>query len=101
MDWFLVMLAFQGAKWLDADLKEWAIYAVEGEQTYEGQERLTGGGRDGPIADELEFGRCGAVSIRCDIVAHVFHAVGEELAFLQLEGNSVLEENVANASEVA
>ncbi len=70
-----MVLTFEGAQWLDTDLEEWAVNVVEGEQTYEEQERLTGGW-DGPIANELEFGGCGAVAIRGDVVTHVFHTVG-------------------------
>jgi hypothetical protein len=91
-----VVLALEGTQRLHADFEERAVYIIEGEQTNERTKGLTVL-REGPIRNQIEFGLSGTIAIRSDVMANIFDAVGEELAFLQLESDAVFDENVANA----
>jgi hypothetical protein len=91
-----VVLALEGTQRLHADFEERAVYIIEGEQTNERTKGLTVL-REGPIRNQIEFGLSGTIAIRSDVMANIFDAVGEELAFFQLESDAVFDENVANA----
>ncbi len=90
-----MMLALKATEGLDTDLKEGTVDVVEGEQTDEGAQGLPID-RKGPVSDQIKLGFGGTVAIRSDVMADVFDAVGEELALLQLEGNSVFHKDVTN-----
>jgi hypothetical protein len=93
-----MMLALKATEGLDTDFKEGTADVVEGEQTDEGAQGLSIG-RKGPVSDQLKLGFGGTVASGSDVVANMLNAVGEELALLQLESDSVLHENIANASK--
>ncbi len=58
-----MMLAFESAKRLDADLEEGAIYIVEGEEADEGTQGLAADG-ERPIVDEIELGFGRTIAVR-------------------------------------
>ena len=53
-----------------------------------------------PVTDEVEFGRSGAVAVGSNVMTDVFHTVGQEFAFFELEGDAVLEEDVTDTGEI-
>jgi hypothetical protein len=91
-----MVLAFESAKGLDSDLEERAVYIVKSEEADERTQRLAIDWKR-PIVNKIEFGLGRAVALRGDIVADVFDAVSEELAFLQLKGDAIFHEDVADA----
>ena len=93
-----VVLAFEGAKWLDSDIEEGAADVVEGEEADERAERCSIHWK-GPIGNQIKLRLSGAVAIRSDVVTNVLDAVGKELAFLKLECDTVFHEDVADALE--
>jgi hypothetical protein len=52
-----------------------------------------------PVGEEVEFGLSRAVTIGSEVVADPFDAVFEKIAFLGVEGDTVLEEDSADATE--
>ena len=93
-----MVLTLEGSERFDTNLEERAINIVEGEKADERSEGLTVG-RDGPISYQIKLGFGWAVAIRGDVVADVLNAVGQKLAFLELESDSILHEDVADAGE--
>jgi hypothetical protein len=90
-----VMLAFEGAKRLGTDLKERTVDIVESEEADEGAEGHTIR-RKWPIVDKVKLGFSGTVAIGSDVMANVLDAVCKELAFLELESNTVFHKDVTD-----
>ncbi len=91
-----MMFALESTKWLHTDFEEGAVNVVESKQPNEGAEGWSID-RKGPIGNQIKLGFSRAVASGCDVMTDIFDAVGEELAFFQLESDAVFDENVANA----
>ena len=88
------------AERLNANLEERATEdVVEGHKADTGTERLTSS-RERPISDQIEFGLGRTVAVRSDVVADILDPVGEKFTLLQLESDTVLHKDGANAVEV-
>ena len=81
------------------NLEERAVDIVEEHKAHKGTERLTGS-RERPIGDQIEFGLGRTVAIRSDVVADILNPVCEKFTLLQLESDTVLHKDRANALEV-
>ena len=95
----LMVRTFEGAEWLNVNLEERAVDIVEEHKAHKGTERLTGS-RERPIGDQIEFGLGRTVAIRSDVVADILNPVCEKFTLLQLESDTVLHKDRANAVEV-
>jgi hypothetical protein len=78
----------QHTQGFNADLKPRAVNTVEGEEIYKGKQR-SAGKWNGPVSDKVRFGFSRALAMRGDVVPNIFDAVGNELAFLQLERDAI------------
>jgi hypothetical protein len=97
-DRLAMMLAFEESQRLDTNFEEWAIYVVEGEEANEGCQRRAGTGK-WPVSDQIKFRLSGTVAIGGDVMANILDAISEELALFQLEGNTILREDIADTFE--
>jgi hypothetical protein len=93
-----MVLAFKGTKGLDADLKEGTVDTIKSKQADKGAKRGAGGWKR-PVGDKVKFRLSGAVAIRGDVVTDVFNAVSQKFTLLQLKGDTILHEDVADALE--
>jgi hypothetical protein len=90
-----MILALESTEWLHTDFEEGAINVVEGKQTNEGAEGWSID-RKRPIGDQIKLGFSWAVASGCNVVTNIFDAVGKELAFLQLESDTVFHKDSTN-----
>jgi hypothetical protein len=90
-----MMFALESTKWLHTDFEEGAVNVVESKQPNEGAEGWSID-RKRPIGNQIKLGFSRAVASGCDVVTDMFDAVGKELAFLQLESDTVFHKNSTN-----
>ena len=83
----------------DTKFEVWDETGVEVEKADERMEGCAVGGTR-PIADGIVFGGGWAVTVGAEVKADPFDAREEEVAFLWVEGEAPLSEDVANAGEV-
>ena len=51
------------------------------------------------VTDQVELGDCGRVSVGSDVVTHPFEAIQEEVTFLAVKREAVLDIDLAEAGE--
>ena len=94
-----MVLPCNDAEGPDANFEMGNEAGIKVEESYEGVEGLAGGGK-GPLADEVEFGRGGAVAVGSEIETDPFDTVKEEVTFLGVKGESPFGEDVADAQKI-
>ena len=92
-------LSGKEAEWSNARLEVGNETGIEIEEADEGVKGLAAG-REGPLADEVEFGRGRAVAVGAKVESNPFDAVKKEITFLGVEGEAPFCKNVADAGKV-